>query len=116
MKIFHIVNKDDWAASKSGDVYHPESLDKEGFIHCSKADQVLLVAHSFFKGQNNLVILRIDMDKIQPEVKIEIPAEAPWSEILYPHIYGELNLDSVEAVIHFPLEEDGSFKIPDDLL
>ena len=116
MKIFHIVNKDEWHKAKQKGSYNPPTLDHEGFIHCSKADQLLGVANSFFKGQNHLVILRIDQTLVGPEVKIEPPLEAPMSNILFPHIYGELNLDCVEAEIDFKCQPDGSFKLPENLL
>ncbi len=116
MKIFHILKRDEWHEAKKAGTYHPETLDNEGFIHCSKADQLLGVANSFFKGQNHLLILRIDQTKVQPEVKVEPPLEAPMSNILFPHIYGDLNLDCVEAEIDFSCQEDGTFKLPENLL
>jgi uncharacterized protein (DUF952 family) len=116
MKIFHIVNKKEWLMAKENGVYRPQSLLKEGFIHCSRADQVLQVANSFFKGQENLIILRINVPLVASEIKTEAPLEAPWSDIHYPHIYGELNLDAVETEVNFPVSVDGSFSIPDDLL
>jgi uncharacterized protein (DUF952 family) len=116
MKIFHILKREEWQEAKKKGSYHPVSLDNEGFIHCSKADQLLGVANSFFKGQDHLIVLRIDQTKVVPEVKIEPPLEAPMSNILFPHIYGELNFDCVEAEIEFNPEEDGTFKLPENLL
>ena len=116
MKVFHIIKRQEWNESKKKGYYRPVSLDNEGFIHCSKADQLLTVANSFFRGRDHLIILRIDLSKVKPEVRIEAPLEAPMSNILFPHIYGELNLDSVEAEIEFNPEEDGTFKLPETLL
>ena len=116
MKIFHIVGREEWLNAKKKGSYHPESLEKEGFIHCSKADQLLGVANSFYKGIDHLIILRIDTSLIKIEIKMEPPLEAPMSSILFPHLYGELNLDCVEKEIEFPHSEDGSFKLPENLL
>ncbi|MBT7609963.1 MAG: DUF952 domain-containing protein [Bacteriovoracaceae bacterium] len=116
MKIFHIVNKAEWSKAKQIGSYKPASLTQDGFIHCSRADQIILVANSFFKNQDNLIILRIDVSKITVNIKTEAPLEAPWSDVHYPHLYGELNLDSVESEIEFPCSEDGTFTLPDSLL
>ena len=97
MNIFHIVSKRDWEKAKKKGRYEPTSLVQEGFIHCSKTDQLLTVANSFYKNQKDLIILRINKDKIKSEVKFEPPLEAPMSGILYPHIYGALEVESVEA-------------------
>ena len=116
MKIFHIVSKEEWGIAKEKGTYHPESLSNEGFIHCSRADQIIKVANSFYKDKSHLIILRIDQTKVSNEIKTEAPLEAPWSDVLYPHIYGELNLDAVEYEVDFPCLEDGSFILPKDLL
>ncbi|MCO4795051.1 MAG: DUF952 domain-containing protein [Bacteriovoracaceae bacterium] len=116
MKIFHIVPRDEWNDAKKAGTYRPVTMDNEGFIHCSKADQLLGVANSFFKGQENLIVLRIDQEKVKPEIKIEPPLEAPMSSMLFPHIYGELNLDCVEAEITFKPNDDGRFSLPENLL
>jgi uncharacterized protein (DUF952 family) len=116
VKIFHIVKREDWGKAKENGLYIPLSISNEGFIHCSRADQVLLVANSFFKNQKDLIIIRIDVSKVSAEIRTEAPLEAPWSDILYPHIYGGLNIDAVEAEIEFPCGDDGLFILPKKLL
>jgi uncharacterized protein (DUF952 family) len=117
MKIFHIVDKKIWQAAKKDGEYAPETLkiDKEGkggFIHCSRSDQILEVANKFFVGQKNLLILRINVEKVKSKIEDEAPYESPWCEISYPHIYGALNLDAVEAEIVFKPKADGTFQLP----
>jgi uncharacterized protein (DUF952 family) len=34
---------------------------------------------------------------------------------LFPHLYGELNVDAVARVVELPCEVDGSFQLPDGL-
>ena len=114
--IFHIITKKDWALAEKKGVYSPESLKSEGFIHCSQTDQILDVVNHLYKGSDQLLLLRIVEEKITAEVKHELPVEAPWSGVIYPHIYGVLNLDSVEKVIEFLPESSGLFVLPKDLL
>lgn len=110
------MDKSTWLEAKKKGIYEPATLldksDKGGFIHCSHAAQILEVANNFFKGESNLIILRLNVDKIEAPIKDEVPFEAPWSEVLYPHIYGPLNLDAVEAEIPFPCDSKGSFALP----
>ena len=113
MKIFHIIKKDDWEAAKSAGIYEPETVKKGGFVHCSKTDQILGVANRFYLGQKDLLLLKIDVDKIENELRIEVPVEAPWSNVPYPHIYGALNIDAVDKAIEFPCGKDGKFELPD---
>lgn len=113
--IFHIVDKKDWELAKKHGVYSPASLNIEGFIHCSKIDQILTVANSFYKNQSNLLLLKIKEDLVKNIIKHEPPLEAPFSEIYFPHIYGDLNLDAVEKEINFPPREDGKFELPESI-
>ena len=34
---------------------------------------------------------------------------------LFPHLYGELNVDAVVRVVELPCEVDGSFRLPEGL-
>ncbi|PIP93912.1 MAG: hypothetical protein COW00_04955 [Bdellovibrio sp. CG12_big_fil_rev_8_21_14_0_65_39_13] len=115
-KIFHIISKADWDLAQKKGIYEPESLQNEGFIHFSKTDQVKNVADHLYKGRSGMVLLRVDESKIMSKIVYEVPKEAPYSEIKFPHIYGPLHLDAVEAAIAFPCSTDGTFALPDNLL
>ena len=114
--IFHIVLKSDWEKAKSLGSYSPESLTKEGFIHCSHTDQIVKVANSFYKAVKGLIIIRIVENLVKAKVKHEPPLEAPLSGILFPHIYGDLNINSVDKEFDFPCKDDGTFELPNGLL
>jgi uncharacterized protein (DUF952 family) len=109
--ILHITGLDAWAKARLVGTYRAESLDTEGFIHCSTPEQVIKVANTFFVGQQGLVLLYIEPDKVQPEIRYET---ADGNE-RFPHIYGALNLDAVLRVAEFESNEDGLFKLPADL-
>jgi len=113
MKIFHIVERKFWNEQKRGESYSPISLKEQGFIHCSRADQILEVANHLYKGNRNLIILRIDQSKVKAEVVNEKPFETPHSIKDFPHIYGALNFGAIEKEIDFPCNSDGSFSLPD---
>ncbi len=110
--ILHITQRQQWEQAKNLGSYRGDTLDSEGFIHCSKKAQLVKVANRFFVNQTSLVILCIDSDKVKPDIHYE---EAEIGE-LFPHIYGELNVDAVFQVIDFEPGEDGLFVLPPEVV
>jgi uncharacterized protein (DUF952 family) len=106
-KILHITQRSEWAAAKELGTYRGNTLDSEGFIHCSTIEQVVGSANRFFRGQQDLVILVIDLALVQPEIKYEGAADN-----LFPHIYGALNVGAVVEAIDFEAGVDGIFGLP----
>jgi len=95
--IFHIALKKDWERSKGRNEYRGDTLDSEGFIHCSTSEQIDEIAQYLFKGKKDLVLLEIDEAKVKPKIKFEDAGNGK----LYPHIYGPLNIDAVVNVRDF---------------
>jgi uncharacterized protein (DUF952 family) len=112
MQILHITPRERWESAKNPGSYRSETLDTEGFIHCSTFTQVVGSANRFFKQQQNLVILLIAVDRVTAEIRYE-GADA---NNLFPHIYGELNINAVDRVIDLESGADGIFAMPQELL
>lgn len=110
--ILHITHRQAWATAKDLGTYRSDSLDSEGFIHCSTVVQVIGSANRFFTGQTDLVILKIDVDRVTPEIRYE----GEDSNNLFPHIYGALNLDAVVGSIDLESNPDGSFILPPEFV
>ncbi len=110
--MFIIAKKSDWEAARQKGYYEVASLQEEGFLHCSKKEQVAATANRIFKGQQGLVLLEIDRAKVRADIREENPKDA---QNLYPHIYGRLNLDAVVTVHPFPPKADGTFELPKSL-
>ena len=72
--VLHIAHRDMWEAAAPGGYYKPLSLDSDGFIHCSTIEQTVETANQFFTGQEGLILLCIDTDKLEAEVKYEVAA------------------------------------------
>jgi uncharacterized protein (DUF952 family) len=109
--ILHITPADRWAQAKNLGTYRSDSLDTEGFIHCSTLEQVIGSANRFFKGLTDLVILVIDIDRVIPEIRYE----GVDPNNLFPHIYGELNINAVIRVIDIETDPNGLFVLPKEL-
>ena len=93
--IYHLALADDWADSlASGRDYATStlgiSLEQQGFIHCSFADQVQRIADLFYRGRRDVVLLRIDPTLLTSPVRVE-EADAD----AFPHVYGPLDLEAV---------------------
>lgn len=63
-----------------------------------------------FKGQRGLVLLYINKDKVNAEIKYEDLYNADED---YPHIYGPLNIDAVEDIKDFIPNKEGNFELPE---
>jgi uncharacterized protein (DUF952 family) len=107
--ILHITTRTEWETSKNLGTYRSESLTTEGFIHCSTLAQVIGSANRFFKGKQDLVILSIDPTLVTAEIR----HEGADPNNLFPHIYGELNIDAVIGSSDLETNPDGTFILPD---
>jgi len=85
--------------------YRAASLDMEGFIHLSRAHQVLPTAQAYYGGVPDLVLLVIDPTLLTARLVYEPPAPLasdapkPASDALYPHCYGGVDLAAIVDVI-----------------
>lgn len=107
--ILHIAHRTDWEAALAAGEYRLDTLDSEGFIHCSTPQQVLGPANEFYRGQSGLVLLVIDPHRLTARLVFEDCYETGTA---FPHIYGPLNLDAVSKVVPFPPRPDGTFDLP----
>lgn len=111
--IVHVLPRADWQTFKQQGEYRPDSLAEDGFIHCSKLGQIVLVADYNHADDDDLVLLLLDESKIASPVRYETEGED--GESAFPHVYGPLTLDPVAEVYHFEQDETG-FWLPEKLL
>src|SRR5690606_10811986 len=117
--ILHIISRDAWESARQSAEIRAPSLDSQGFIHFSTAEQVTRVADNIFPGVQDLMLLVVDVDKLTAPLRWEPPdmpgEEAPPTGELFPHLYGPLNVDAVRAAAAFPSTPDGTFTLPPEL-
>jgi uncharacterized protein (DUF952 family) len=90
--IYHIVTIKEWELQKNNVFYKHPTLESEGFIHTSTIDQIDATIKRYYANEKKVIILTIDVSKVHAEIKYEL---APKVNQLFPHIFGELNLDAV---------------------
>ena len=96
--------------STSGALVVANSPDdkRDGFMHFSTAEQVAESARLHRAGQADLLLIVVAEDGV-----------APWkweparSGALFPHLYGELDLGAVTAILDMRARSDGYHDIPE---
>jgi uncharacterized protein (DUF952 family) len=110
--IYHLSTPQEWAAAQQTGDYTSSSRDRtlaeEGFIHCSRADQVAGVLQKYYESAGPLLILSVDTDLLT----------SPWRDdeiapgVFYPHVYGPINLAAVVAVTSLEPGPDAAYEVP----
>ena len=102
--LVHICPSQAWLQAQHAREYQAPSLASEGFIHFSTPEQVLWVANAFYRDTPDLLLLWIDVRRLQSELR--------WEEVgeqRFPHLYGPLNLDAVRQASAFRPAADGQY-------
>lgn len=122
--IYHIATHDALARAERSGIYTTQSLDEEGFVHCSTRVQVIPVANAVFKDvdEGELVLLAIDENLLTAPLRWEEPSHPDpknppdtGSAEAFPHVYGPLNLDAIVSRAPLQRDETGNFYWPSDL-
>ncbi|MFZ1699236.1 MAG: DUF952 domain-containing protein [Pyrinomonadaceae bacterium] len=93
MLIYHIVLSEIWAAFET-ELYVHASLEGEGFIHCSFAEQLDAVIGRYYSGEESVIVLEIESDRLMSRM-IKEPST---NREIYPHVYGPINRDAIISV------------------
>ena len=114
LMILHIVKRGEWETAIQKGEYAPASLQTEGFIHCSTVEQVVETANLFYHGQRDLVVVCLDEGHLSARLRYEPAVRVSYERrgLLFPHLYGALNLDAVSEVLAFPCNAEGRFVLP----
>lgn len=105
--IFHCMKKTTWEERKNKDCWGKRNIEAEGFIHCSTVEYFWRVAPNFVDVEDELVLICIDEEKLNAEVKYEDGDNCGRE---YPHVYGLINNSAVINVLPFLKNEDGTYK------
>lgn len=95
-----------WEKVKNRKYFGEESVKTEGFVHCSPVEYMWRVAPNFKGIKDELVLLCIDTEKLEAEVRWEDGDNCGRN---YPHVYGPVNVDAVLMVLPFLRDKDGNW-------
>lgn len=110
--IYHMTSNRQWENSCERGFYSHESLQREGFIHCSNLDQVLGVANAFYRDMEDIVLLEIDENRVTAEIRHE---NLEGGTSLFPHVYGVIPVDCVSRILEFNVDEKGDYTLCKEL-
>jgi uncharacterized protein (DUF952 family) len=82
---------------------------RDGFIHFSTAAQLAGTAAKHFAGASDLILVAVDADALDTQLKWEISRGGD----LFPHLYAALPLSAVRWARPLPDEVDGRRPIPE---
>ncbi|CAF0770260.1 unnamed protein product [Adineta ricciae] len=85
--IYHLAPSSRWYSWPAEKPYLPPDYEKDGFIHCTSGDELMLKNPA-------------------SEVKWEKASEF---DSLFPHIYGAMDRDAVVEIRRFQRADDGTF-------
>lgn len=98
-----------WREAERSGVFAGAPVDTaDGFIHFSTAAQVAETAAKHFAGARDLLLVRVEAEKLGDRLKWEVSRGGA----LFPHLYGSLRLADVRKVEPLPLGGDGRHVFP----
>ena len=108
--IFKICPETLWREAETRGRFDGAPIDlADGFIHFSTAEQVRETAAKRFSGQQGLLLVAIDENRLGEALKYEVSRGGA----LFPHLYAPLDLSAVAWVKPLPLGADGTHAFPD---
>ena len=111
MIIVNMTEKE-WKECKKMDSWGGESLEKEGFLHASDVESFSLVVPKLLKKKDPMVLIFIDERKLNAPVKYE---DLKSKGIKFPHIYGQVNKDSILFTAPLVIDEKGEWKHSEEI-
>ena len=116
-RIYHLALPADWGSAAERGSYAVStrglSLADEGFIHCSFAHQIEPVANAWYRDLDELVIIRLDLDRLAAKVRVEPSSDG--SGELFPHVYGPIPAAAVAETMVWAREAGQDWALPDEI-
>ena len=108
--VYKIINHDELQKAKLSGTYSGSYKDiEDGYIHFSGQDQVEGTLQKYYKGGQNLILLKIETLNLDHLV---------WEQAsdgnFFPHLYSSLDLANVVDEHKIILQDGGSHKLPDN--
>ena len=108
-----------WERAQAEGELPASALDeRDGFVHLSTAAQVPATLARFFTGREDLLVLSVAIDRLDPDkLRHEPPSHAPDPRgELFPHYYGRVPLRAIVGAEALPLDPQGVHRLPPCLM
>lgn len=114
--IYHLVPSSEYQQQIQDNLYRPTRFEQDGFIHCTGDMETLIkVANDYFATiSDTLLMLVIDTHRLEADLKFEPPEPIAGGStahlvegLLFPHVYGPLNLEAIVEIKPLLKNESG---------
>lgn len=112
-KLYRIMTPAEYTATKKSGFFNPEELTRDGHIYACYLFQAEFVAGLLYHGELGLTLLEIDPNKLGCAVEVK---NLKGGKELFPHIKGRIPIAACINEYPLPVEADGSFELPLELL
>ena len=108
--VFPVADIDLGRYAERQGVYKGSADDlRDRFIHFSTAAQVAETVRKHYFGQTGLFLIAVDVDMLGDALRWE----RSRNDELFPHLYGELDIGAVTAILDLRARSDGYHDIPE---
>lgn len=104
--IIYTATKEEWDRIKDKKSFVSDDYDTEGFIHCCFPNQSIWVLNKHYRDCETVLLLCIDPELLTGRLVIEDTSNRGEG---FPHVYGEINTDSIVKVIEVIKKEDEEY-------
>ena len=106
--IYKISPASAWREAERQGVYKGSADDlRDGYIHFSTASQVAETARKHYFGQTGLFLIAVATEALGDALRWE----RSRNDELFPHLYGELDIGAVTAILDLRAQSDGGHDI-----
>ncbi len=108
--IYKIAPRALWREAEAKGAFAGAPVDlADGYIHFSTAAQVRETAAKHFAGQDDLLLIAVEPERLGDALKWEVSRGGA----LFPHLYAPLDPAAARRVEPLPLGEDGNHVFPE---
>jgi len=103
---YHLIPVEVWSAGDPAQPLVRESLETEGFIHCTDgADELIATADRHYRADPRpFLAMRLDLDAVTSPWRYDEPGKP------YPHIYGPIDRAAILDIVAVERDPDGRFR------
>ena len=90
--ICYVMTEEEWSYAREEDEYWPDNFDELGYIPCADPEYLHQLIFEMNLADESIYVLKMDPQHIESVI---IHEDVHEQGIMFPHIYGYINLDAV---------------------
>lgn len=111
--IYKVLSLNEWEHAQVSGFIITELDQKDGFIHLSTSAQLNATLSLYFAKEESVMLLQVDHLQVNDKLKFEAPIPTGNRAGLFPHYYGNLNINAISKTWHL---NRGAFEIPIEVM